>query len=318
MSPRSEAVPAQRPVIGLSTYRERAQFGRLAHDGGRAPRPVRRRGPRRRWRPGAAARRPPAPPRSAHEVVARLDGLVVTGGADVDPDRYGQEPAPQTLCWREDRDAWETGSAAGRRGDRAADARRLPWDAADGGGRRRRAAPAHARAGRARGAQPGRPTRSAHTRVTHGRGVDGARGCSASRSASAATTTSPSTSHPGFTATAWADDGSLEAMELPGDRFCLAVQWHPEVGDDATPLRGAGRRRARRSPQCRPGLIPLGRDRGGAGDDDRPGHRPADAGAWRRRRSWCSPPSRSTSSSTRPSSATSARVPWERSPSARR
>jgi gamma-glutamyl-gamma-aminobutyrate hydrolase PuuD len=22
-------------------------------------------------------------------------------------------------------------------------------------------------------------------------------------------------------------------MERPGDRFCLAVQWHPEVGDDA-------------------------------------------------------------------------------------
>ncbi len=40
-------------------------------------------------------------------------------------------------------------------------------------------------------------------------------------------------SHPGFTATAWADDGSLEAMELTGARFCLAVQWHPEVGDDA-------------------------------------------------------------------------------------
>jgi putative glutamine amidotransferase len=40
-------------------------------------------------------------------------------------------------------------------------------------------------------------------------------------------------SHPGFDATAWAEDGSLEAMERPGPRFCLAVQWHPEVGEDA-------------------------------------------------------------------------------------
>ena len=38
--------------------------------------------------------------------------------------------------------------------------------------------------------------------------------------------------HPGFEATAWAADGSLEAMERPGPRFCLAVQWHPEVRDD--------------------------------------------------------------------------------------
>lgn len=38
--------------------------------------------------------------------------------------------------------------------------------------------------------------------------------------------------HPGFTACARAADGVLEAMEAPGDRFCLAVQWHPENADD--------------------------------------------------------------------------------------
>ena len=40
--------------------------------------------------------------------------------------------------------------------------------------------------------------------------------------------------HPGFVPVAWAADGSLEAMERPGPRFCLAVQWHPEVGTDHT------------------------------------------------------------------------------------
>ena len=40
--------------------------------------------------------------------------------------------------------------------------------------------------------------------------------------------------HPGFDAVAWADDGSLEAMERPGPRFCVGVQWHPEVGEDDT------------------------------------------------------------------------------------
>ena len=44
---------------------------------------------------------------AADAVVARLDGLVISGGADVDPDRYDAEPHPRTADWRPDRDAWE-------------------------------------------------------------------------------------------------------------------------------------------------------------------------------------------------------------------
>jgi putative glutamine amidotransferase len=33
---------------------------------------------------------------------------------------------------------------------------------------------------------------------------------------------------PGLRATAWSPDGLVEAFEEPGDRFVLAVQWHPE------------------------------------------------------------------------------------------
>jgi putative glutamine amidotransferase len=33
---------------------------------------------------------------------------------------------------------------------------------------------------------------------------------------------------PGFEVTATAPDGVIEAMERPASRFCLAVQWHPE------------------------------------------------------------------------------------------
>lgn len=32
----------------------------------------------------------------------------------------------------------------------------------------------------------------------------------------------------GLVATAWADDGVIEALELPGEPFILGVQWHPE------------------------------------------------------------------------------------------
>jgi len=34
----------------------------------------------------------------------------------------------------------------------------------------------------------------------------------------------------------WADDGVIEAVEIPGDSFVLAVQWHPEeMTDSAEP-----------------------------------------------------------------------------------
>jgi putative glutamine amidotransferase len=37
----------------------------------------------------------------------------------------------------------------------------------------------------------------------------------------------------GLTATAWAADGTIEAFEADdGDSFLMAVQWHPEAGDD--------------------------------------------------------------------------------------
>ncbi|MBI3208524.1 MAG: gamma-glutamyl-gamma-aminobutyrate hydrolase family protein [Candidatus Solibacter usitatus] len=32
----------------------------------------------------------------------------------------------------------------------------------------------------------------------------------------------------GLVATAWSNDGVVEALELPGKRFAIAVQWHPE------------------------------------------------------------------------------------------
>ncbi|MBR5870803.1 MAG: gamma-glutamyl-gamma-aminobutyrate hydrolase family protein [Clostridia bacterium] len=34
---------------------------------------------------------------------------------------------------------------------------------------------------------------------------------------------------PGMTVTAYAEDGTVEAIERPGDRFFVGVQWHPEL-----------------------------------------------------------------------------------------
>jgi putative glutamine amidotransferase len=36
----------------------------------------------------------------------------------------------------------------------------------------------------------------------------------------------------GLRETAWADDGTVEALEDPERRFALGVLWHPEAGQD--------------------------------------------------------------------------------------
>ena len=37
----------------------------------------------------------------------------------------------------------------------------------------------------------------------------------------------------GLTATAHAEDGTVEALEEPTRRFAVGVLWHPEAGEDA-------------------------------------------------------------------------------------
>ncbi len=44
----------------------------------------------------------------ADELVARLDGVVIVGGDDVDPRRYGQAPGPHTLAVDPERDEFES------------------------------------------------------------------------------------------------------------------------------------------------------------------------------------------------------------------
>jgi putative glutamine amidotransferase len=58
---------------------------------------------------GIAVLLPPQPvdDEIAARTLSALDGLIVSGGKDIDPARYGQEPLPTTDAPTIDRDAWE-------------------------------------------------------------------------------------------------------------------------------------------------------------------------------------------------------------------
>src|SRR3954466_15050667 len=94
------------PVIGLTTYREHASWGVWQQRADILPTQyaaaVEATG-------GVPVLLPPVEQVGAADaVVARLGGLVIRGGADVDPARYGAQPHPRTAGWRPDRDAWES------------------------------------------------------------------------------------------------------------------------------------------------------------------------------------------------------------------
>ncbi|MGH3347983.1 MAG: gamma-glutamyl-gamma-aminobutyrate hydrolase family protein [Nocardioides sp.] len=224
-----------RPVIGLTTYREEAAWGVWQQradvlQAEYADTVVAAGGVPLLLPPATGARD------AAAAVVARLDGLVVSGGADVDPSRYGAEPHDRTAGWRPDRDAWEIALL-----DAAAAAglpvlgvcRGMQLMAVHAGGQLDQHTPDlvghehHSPGGDEFGDIT--VTTEAGSRLASliGRSVEVA--CHHHQSVRDA---------PGFTFTARADDGTIEAMEADGDTFRLGVQWHPEMGTELALLRG--------------------------------------------------------------------------------
>ena len=224
-----EAAMDEAPLIGVSTYLESCvRWGVWQQSAALLPAGyhllVQRAG-------GLAALLPPDATQAAHAIVARLDGLVVSGGPDVDPARYGAERAPEAGPADPERDQWELALLD------AAFARGLPV------------------LGICRGMQL-LNVHAGGTLVQHLEGHRGDPGVFARHTVTPAPGTRlasvlpdplsvPTYHHQclaalgtGLVPSAHAADGTVEAIEAPaGPAFVLGVQWHPEEGDDVRVMR---------------------------------------------------------------------------------
>src|SRR5581483_11508577 len=134
----------------------------------------------------------------AEETPDALDGIVFSGGSDLDPRHYGAEPHPETDGIRPERDRAELlGHERHRHEPGTFSEHAITLDA-------------ETRLGRML-AHHG-PVKSHHHQGFDRLGE-------------------------GLRPFAWADDGTVEGLEAPGRRFAVGVLWHPEFGEDETLFR---------------------------------------------------------------------------------
>jgi putative glutamine amidotransferase len=228
---------AERPVIGLTAACEQARWGVWDRRATLLPAEyadaVAEAG-------GTPVLLPPVP--GIESALPRLDGLIISGGPDVEPARYGEEPDPRTTVVRPDRDAAEIALF------RTATASNMPvlgicrgmqlMNVALGGTliQHLPAVVGHDGHAPTAGAMAAHPVRvRANSRLASVLGVS----LASNNAFSVATHHHQGLARlgEGLQASAWADDGTIEAVESAGHPFAIAVQWHPEAGTDLSLFR---------------------------------------------------------------------------------
>jgi putative glutamine amidotransferase len=216
-----------RPLIGITTYAEEATWSGWTEPAAFTPLAYVRAVEQAGGRPLLV---PPIDD-AIEETLAALDGIIFSGGGDLDPEIYGAEPHPETKEVSPERDSAELALL------QAALARDMPvlavcrgsqvFNVARGGDlvqhlpelvghdRHRHTEPVMAdhevtvkegsRLGEILGDRA--PVKSSHHQ---GLGRLGE----------------------GLQESAWAEDGTVEAVEDPARRFAVGVLWHPEEGED--------------------------------------------------------------------------------------
>lgn len=215
------------PLIGLTSYAERARWavwdGKAAVVGWVYVDAIHRAG-------GRTILIPPAD-HGNDRILDVLDGLVLAGGQDIDPGRYGAERDPTTEAPQHGRDTAELTLAA------AAMDRGIPVLGICRGIQVMNVA----RGGDIIQHLPDRIGSTAHREVVGVFSEHDVQIEPDSRLHTILGDRAPALSHhhqatgrvgDGLRAVGWADDGTIEALETTGDGFAVGVQWHPEEGED--------------------------------------------------------------------------------------
>lgn len=222
-----------RPLIGITSYAEEIRWGVWIEEAALVPlayvNAVEHAG-------GRALVVPPAED-GLEETLDALDGVIFSGGGDLDPALYDAEPHPETDAPRKARDAAELHML------RAALDRDMPVLAICRGSQVLNIA-------RGGDLVQHLPDEIGHERHKHLPGEFSdheVQLAGDSRLGSMLGERAPVKSHhhqgygrigEGLREVAWADDGIVEGLEDPEKRFALGVLWHPEEGEDFALFQG--------------------------------------------------------------------------------
>ena len=212
-----------RPIIGITSELDAARWGDWIREAAVSPvsytRAVERAG-------GAPVILPPVPPSSVAAFAGTLDGVVFTGGRDMDASLYEQERHEESDEPDHRRDRFELAlmrAVLDAGIPFLAIGRGLHVLAVARGGTLTQDLPGH-RAARARYAP--------HDVVLRADSLLG-RLLGTRVEVPAAHHQAPYHLGEGLTVTGWSPDGEItEALEVDGHRFGVGVHWHPEEGDD--------------------------------------------------------------------------------------
>jgi putative glutamine amidotransferase len=218
----------QRPVIGITSYApERVTWGVWEDPVVMVPAAYVNAVERAGGRPLIV---PPSPD-AVEETLELLDGIIFSGGNDIDPARYGAEPHPATDAPRHERDDAELALLT------AALERDVPVLAVCRGSQVLNVA----LGGDLVQHLPDEVGHEQH-RHTPGEFADHEVAVEPeSRLGAILGDRAPVKSHhhqgygrigEGLVEVAWAEDGTVEGLEDPTKRFALGVLWHPEEGED--------------------------------------------------------------------------------------